>query len=80
MKYFFNIFIILINSTFFTSLVIGQEVKYIYLDNNHYEYIDYLINSGEDVPNFVFCQPYQFSNLFSGKVKSVSYNYFKKWE
>ena len=50
------------------------------LNNNHYEYIDYLINSGENVPSFVFFQPYQVDHFFYDQPgSSLSYNYFKSY-
>lgn len=44
-----------------------NPVKYIYLNDPGYEYIDYLINSGDLNPDFIFQQPYEISPLLLGE-------------
>ena len=77
MRYLFVVFYILINTCLLFSSGNAREVKYIYLNNNHYEFIDYLINAGERIPSFVFFQPYQLYDIFySQPDSSLSYSYF----
>lgn len=51
------------------SLSFAQgPITYIYLEEDHYSFIDYQINAGQQVPRFVFLQPYE-NNYFSDQEK-----------
>lgn len=41
-----------------------DEARFMYLDSPVYDYIDYLINSGQVVPDFVFLQPFELDSAF----------------
>ncbi|MFC2088629.1 capsule assembly Wzi family protein [Calditrichota bacterium] len=51
------IFLFLLNPS-----VAQNPVKYLYLDDPVYLYMDYLINAGKLTPDFVFHQPYKFDS------------------
>lgn len=55
----------------------GQNgVTYVYLDNPHNDFIDYLINSGKFKPRFVFHQPFEFDSTLTVSDDSRAGAYF----
>lgn len=46
------------------QLYATDELRFIYLDSPANDYIDYLINSGKVVPNFVFLQPFEMDSAY----------------
>jgi hypothetical protein len=76
MKFFIVILLMVLPIIFIAN---SQQVKYVYLMDNHYDYIDFMINSGKKIPPFVFHQPYQFMDIFSDSSATGVYNYFKKY-
>jgi hypothetical protein len=62
------------------SVVSQNQVQYLYLDEPIYDYIDYLINSGKTIPDFVFSQPYEKNdNLFAFNEKKESQYFNNYW-
>ena len=58
-----------------------ESSRFIYLGDDTYQYIDYLINSGQKTPDFVFQQPYDMEMLQENPIRSRSYNHFlKSWQ
>jgi hypothetical protein len=76
MKYFITI-LLMVLSIFLVAKT--QEVKYVYIADDQYEYLDYLINSGERIPSFVFHQPYQLKDVFYDSLNSDFYHFFNEY-
>lgn len=68
-------------SLFLFSVSFGQvPVIYIYLEEDHYSFIDYQINSGQRIPQFLFLQPYESSHfLEQGKASGFFHDYWKRY-
>lgn len=59
-----------------------DEVRFIYLDSPANEYVDYLINSGRVIPEYVFLQPYELDPVFwvnSTPAARYFQNYWQKF-
>lgn len=63
------------------SFISAQEPRtFIYLEHHHYAYIDYLINSGRNLPQFVLTQPYESGFFTEGPDSSGFFaRYWKKF-
>ncbi|MCK5033487.1 MAG: hypothetical protein KAS18_07630, partial [Calditrichia bacterium] len=58
-----------------------NPAQYLYLDESVYPYIDYLINSGKSIPDFVFSQPYEKNENLIKPNENKSSDFFEKyWE
>jgi len=65
---------------FVTGFIYAQnQVQYLYLDEPYYEYIDYLINSGKNIPDFVFSQPYEQNDSLFNMGSQNDAKYFNKY-
>jgi len=65
---------------FVTGFVHAQnQVQYQYLDNQGYEYLDYLVNSGKTIPDFVFSQPYERNDSLFNMGSQNDAKYFNKY-
>ena len=74
---------LLINAGLFFFLITGlfaqEPVRFLYLENEQYDYFDYLINSGRQIPEHVFQQPYDVSFLKPAAGKNAIAGYFQKY-
>jgi hypothetical protein len=62
------------------SISQAQSVtKYIYLDHIGNDYLNYLINSGQAVPDFIFQQPYDVAIWNKAEIDSKPYRYFNQY-
>jgi hypothetical protein len=52
---------------------------YIYLDSPYYDYIDYLINSGQAIPDFVLQQPYRMDSMDSTNTVGAGKYFHTYW-
>ena len=57
----------------------AENQKHIYMDSQYYSYLDYLINSGRQVPDFILQQPYCLGNVDSLN-QSINNHYIKYWQ
>lgn len=69
----FSIFLFLFSPSFAQG-----PITYIYLDPTQYSFIDYQINAGQQIPQFVFLQPYQ-SDYFAEDEKPPRF-FHHYWE
>jgi hypothetical protein len=69
-----------VSLSLFPAVSSAQDgTKYIYLDHISNDYLDYLINSGQVVPDFIFQQPYTSNVWDKTEYDSKPYTYFKKY-
>ena len=60
--------------------VFAQDgVQYIYIDHISNDYLDYLVNSGQMIPEFIFHQPYDETVWNKADVNSKPYTYFTRY-
>jgi len=66
-------------SILLVSNLLGKSPNgYLYLEDHTYNYVDYLINSGRLVPDFVLQQPYKYDDIFIDDLnKDTLFHYFK---
>ena len=78
--YHYPFFILYFLFCIFSSSPAQSPVTYLYLEDDHYAFIDYQINSGRNLPRFVFQQPFEGSFL-SDDMKAAEFfkNYWEKY-
>ena len=60
----FLIILLLLSTYSFAQNPDKDEVRFIYLDSPTYDYIDYLINSGQVIPDYALQQPFELDSAF----------------
>ena len=74
----FLIILLLLSTYSFAQNPDKDEVRFIYLDSPTYDYIDYLINSGQVIPDYALQQPFELDSAFYDAYLGVgSYKYWK---
>lgn len=82
-KAFFNKKFYLLLFLFLTGIypvLCAENNRNIYLDSPYYSYLDYLINSGQYIPEFVLQQPLHLENLDSLNLAGAGNYYTTYWE
>lgn len=75
---FWLLFTIFFFLTFLLPLSAKDEARFLYLDSPVNDYIDYLINSGRVVPDFVLLQPFEMDSAY-WKTNQSAAKYFDRY-